>query len=152
MRNPRAAGAASGAGIGSSSLSNRSHFRPAAPQIQEVSPRKGRGGRRSRDKGNRLERAIVKALQAHGLAAERVPLSGAARGRFGGDVSVPLFGVDRRIEVKARRNGFGGIYKALGDHDFLVIKRDRGEPLFVLRLKLGAEIAVVAELGRAGAR
>jgi Holliday junction resolvase len=47
------------------------------------------GGRASRQKGNRTERAIVHVLQSHGFAAERVPLSGAARGRFGGDVSVP---------------------------------------------------------------
>jgi hypothetical protein len=33
-----------------------------------------RGGRASRDKGNRAERAIVKFLQERGFAAERVPL------------------------------------------------------------------------------
>jgi hypothetical protein len=36
------------------------------------------GGRRSRDKGAR----IVRFLQERGFAAERVPLSGAAGGRF----------------------------------------------------------------------
>jgi Holliday junction resolvase len=64
------------------------------------------GGRASREKGNRTERAIVRFLQERGFAAERVPLSGAVRGRFGGDVSVPVLGVDRRIEVKCRGNGF----------------------------------------------
>ena len=44
-----------------------------------------RGGRASRNKGNRTERAIVRLLRDRGLAGERVPLSGAARGRFGGD-------------------------------------------------------------------
>jgi Holliday junction resolvase len=102
-------------------------------------------GRKSRDKGNRVERAIVAALQGHGFAAERVPLSGAARGRFGGDVSVPLLGVDRRIEVKARRDGFAELYKWLGDHDFLIVKRDRSEPLVVLRLSEAARIAAIAE-------
>jgi Holliday junction resolvase len=34
------------------------------------------GGRASRQKGDRAERAIVKVLQDHGFAAERVPLSG----------------------------------------------------------------------------
>jgi len=43
-------------------------------------------GRRSRNKGARVERAIVQALQADGFAATRVPLSGAAGGRFAGDV------------------------------------------------------------------
>jgi hypothetical protein len=55
------------------------------------------GGRSPRGKGNRRERALVRALQQHGFAAERVPLSGAARGHFGGDLSVPLLGADRRI-------------------------------------------------------
>jgi hypothetical protein len=74
-----------------------------------------------------------------------VPLSGAARGRFGGDVSVPLLGVDRRIEVKARRNGFAQLYAWLGDHDFLILKADRKEPLVVLRLSEAARIAALAE-------
>jgi Holliday junction resolvase len=103
------------------------------------------GGRASRQKGNRTERAIVRALQDAGFAAERVPLSGAARGRFGGDVSVPLLGVDRRVEVKARGNGFRQLYDWLGDHDFLIVKADRLEPLVVLRLKFASEIAALAE-------
>jgi Holliday junction resolvase len=102
-------------------------------------------GARHRQKGSRVERAIVAALQAHGFASERVPLSGAARGRFGGDVSIPLLGVDRRIEVKARRNGFAQLYGWLGDHDFLVVKADRKEPLVVLRLSEAARIAAIAE-------
>jgi hypothetical protein len=85
------------------------------------------GGRASRQKGNRTERAIVRALQNAGFAAERVPLSGAARGRFGGDVSVPL------------------LYDWLGDHDFLIVKADRLEPLVVLRLSFASEIAALAE-------
>jgi Holliday junction resolvase len=63
-------------------------------------------GRRSRDKGNRAERHLVHLLQGAGFAAERIPLSGAAGGRFSGDVSVPLLGVDRRVEVKARAMDF----------------------------------------------
>ncbi len=35
-------------------------------------------GRHSRDKGGRTERAIVNALRASGIAAVRVPLSGAS--------------------------------------------------------------------------
>ena len=102
-------------------------------------------GARHRQKGNRVERAIVHALQDAGFAAERVPLSGAVRGRFGGDVSVPLLGVDRRVEVKARANGFRRLYDWLGDHDFLIVKADRLEPLVVLRLKFASEIAALAE-------
>ena len=48
------------------------------------------GGRRSRDKGNRTERALVRFLQDRGFAAERVPLSGSAGGRFAGDITIPF--------------------------------------------------------------
>ena len=102
-------------------------------------------GRASRDKGDRIERAIVHALQNAGFAAERVPLSGAARGRFGGDASVPLLGIDRRVEVKCRGGGFRQLYAWLDGADFLIVHADRSEPLVVLPLKLAIEIAAIAE-------
>jgi len=71
-------------------------------------------------------------LQEYGFAAERVPLSGAARGRFSGDVSVPLLGVDRRVEVKCRGNGFRELYHWLDGADFLVVKADRRDPLVIV--------------------
>ena len=46
-------------------------------------------GRRSRSKGARTERSIVNALKASGIAAVRVPLSGAVGGRFAGDEPAP---------------------------------------------------------------
>lgn len=67
-------------------------------------------GRRSRDKGARVERAIVNALQAGGFAAERVPLSGAAGGRYSGDIVLPLQGRDLCLEAKARAEGFRELY------------------------------------------
>lgn len=103
------------------------------------------GGVDRRRKGDRAERTVVRALQDRGLAGGRVPLSGAARGRFCGDVSVPLLGRDRFIEVKLRSNGFRRLYGWLGDHDFLVLKADRREPLVVLPLSLAVEIAAIAE-------
>jgi Holliday junction resolvase len=84
-----------------------------------------RGGSASRDKGARMERAIVHALQGHSLAAERVPLSGAAHGRFGGDISVPALGRDLRGEAKCR--------------------------LIVAKLELAAEIMRMAEHAKEGA-
>jgi len=80
------------------------------------------GGRGARQKGNRLERALVRALQGAGFAAERVPLSGAARGRFGGDLSVPLLGIDRRVEVKSRGSGFKQLYEWLNGADLLIVR------------------------------
>ena len=80
------------------------------PQNALENQEKKRGGRRSRDKGNRTERAIVKALQERGFGAERIPLSGAAGGSYVGDLTVPVLGVDRCVEVKARRDGFRELY------------------------------------------
>jgi Holliday junction resolvase len=104
------------------------------------------GGRFSRSKGNRTERGIVQLLQNAGFAAERVPLSGAARGRFGGDISVPLLGTDRRVEVKCRANGFAQLYAWLTDADFLVVKADRREPLVVLRLSEAIKLIKTIEI------
>jgi Holliday junction resolvase len=103
-----------------------------------------KGGSASRDKGNRAERAIVKFLKDRGFAAERVPLSGAAGGSYVGDLTVPVCGVDRIVEVKCRADGFREFYKRLVDRDILIVRADRSEPLVVLPLKLAADIAARA--------
>src|ERR1700730_10414282 len=104
-----------------------------------------RGGRASRDKGNRLERAVVRLLQDRGLGAERIPLSGSAGGSFSGDVTTPLIGRDLTIECKSRANGFLKLYSWLEGRDALIIKADRRDALVVLPLRLAAEIAIAAE-------
>ncbi len=103
-------------------------------------------GRRSRSKGARTERSIVNALQASGIAAVRVPLSGAAAAgdRFAGDIVLPLLGRDLCVEVKARADGFRELYCWLDQRDVLIVKADRQEPLVVLRLSLAVEIAKLA--------
>ena len=108
------------------------------------------GGRRSRDKGNRVERAIVRALQEHGLGAERVPLSGSAGGSYVGDLTVPLLGVDRVVEVKCRAHGFTQLYDWLDSRDILVVKADRRQPLVVIPLDLAARVAMAAEAKKGG--
>jgi Holliday junction resolvase len=100
-----------------------------------------RGGRRSRDKGNRAERAIVAFLQNNGFAAERVPLSGSVGGRYIGDVTIPLLGRDMCAEVKVRAYGFGQLYAWLDGRQILIVRQDRREPLVVLPLRLAAEVA-----------
>lgn len=107
-----------------------------------------RGGRRPRDKGNRFERRLVAALQRAGIAAERVPLSGSAGGKYAGDLSIPVLGIDRRCECKARNNGFAQLYTWLAQRDLLIVRQDRREPLVVIPLKLAVEIAVAADRGR----
>ena len=103
------------------------------------------GGRAPREKGARAERALVKFLQAHGFAAERVPLSGSAGGSFCGDLTIPILGVDRLCEVKVRAAGFAQLYSWLTNRDFLIVRADRSEPLVVIPLPLAIEIATAAE-------
>jgi len=92
-------------------------------------------GNYSRNKGLRFEREVVNALQDHGIAAERIPLSGSAGGSFSGDISCPVLGYDRRLECKIKSGGYTSIYSDLGDNFGLVIRQDRAEPLVVLRLE-----------------
>jgi Holliday junction resolvase len=101
-------------------------------------------GRRSRDKGARSERALVHFLQERGFSAEKV----SAMYRPGADISLPLLGVDRAVEVKCRSDGFRELYRWLEQRDLLIVKADRCEPLVVIRLALAAEIAAAAERSR----
>jgi Holliday junction resolvase len=102
------------------------------------------GGRASRQKGNRLERALVHALQEAGFAAERVPLNGSGGGSYTGDLIVPPLGRGLRAEAKARTNAFNQLYAWLAAADLLIVRRDRAEPLVVVPLKLAVEVATAA--------
>jgi Holliday junction resolvase len=97
--------------------------------------------KRPPQQGVRTARNIAKALQANGIAAVRVPLSGAVGGRFAGDIVLPLMGRDLYVEVKARAAGFRELYSSLDGRDVLIVKADRQEPLAVLRMSLAVEIA-----------
>jgi len=116
----------------------------APSKASSSQPKARRGGRASRDKGNRAERAIVRYLQVRGFAAERVPLSGSAGGSYLGDLTVPILNIDRIVEVKCRADGFRELYRWLIDRDILIVRADRSQPLVVLPLKLAAEIAAKA--------
>lgn len=100
---------------------------------------------RQKDKGDRAERFIVKELQALGLEAQRVPLSGAAGGKFVGDIVLEVPGIGKRLgEVKVRKDaqGFRLIEKWLreGLNDYLFLKRDYGKPFVVLTWDSFAEL------------
>lgn len=88
-------------------------------------------GKFSRDKGARIERKIRDLHEEMGVACERVPLSGAAGGSFGGDLIVDG---EFRCEVKGRANGdgFKTLERWLGENSILFLNRDRAEPLVVL--------------------
>lgn len=120
-----------------------------AADLVSAGQKRPTGGRRSRAKGNRIEREAVAILQAAGIAAERIPLSGSAGGSFVGDITAPVLGVDRRLEVKCRAAGFTTIYRWLAGHFGLVLRADQAEPLIVIRLRDFAELAVDADGRRA---
>jgi Holliday junction resolvase len=94
-------------------------------------------GRRSRDKGARTERAIVKALQAQGFMATKI----SGMYKPGADISMSLLGSDRAVEVKCRAACFRQLYDWLDERDILTVKSDRQEPLVVVRMLLAGEIA-----------
>jgi hypothetical protein len=99
-------------------------------------------GRHSRNKGAGFERELVNAFKELGLEAQRVPLSGATT-YAKGDVEV-IAGFDGKTkfvgEAKRRKNLPEWIVNALGDHDFMVMREDRGDTLVMLRLKTFGEL------------
>jgi hypothetical protein len=110
-------------------------------------------GKASRDKGKRAELEVVHILQEHGIAASRVPLSGAAGDEdetWRGDIRVPVLGDDKRFEVKCRAGGFKQIYDWKAGHFGLVIRADRQKPLVVMSLDDWARIAIIADKNRIG--
>lgn len=84
------------------------------------------GGRASRDKGARFERALAQALNG-----KRVPLSGAAAG-FKGDVVYPFRDRELKAECKSRKKGtFKTLRGWLGDNTILALK-DNGEGTLIV--------------------
>jgi hypothetical protein len=107
----------------------------------------GHGGPVPKRKGTHVERELVNQLVELGLPCFRVPLSGAAGGQWSGDIHVPLLGRTRRVEVKARGDGFRHLYSWLDNFDLLIVKADRRNPLAVLPLALMVELMLAAEHG-----
>ena len=88
-------------------------------------------GKMQRNKGARVENELVHAHIDDGIPCQRVPLSGAAGGSFGGDL---VIAGRFRAEVKARASGegFTTLERWLGENDVLLLKRNRAAPLVVL--------------------
>jgi hypothetical protein len=97
--------------------------------------------RASRRKGATEERALVRFLQARGFAAEK----SSRTGYRGPDLTVPLLGIERVVEVKCRANGFRELYAWLAGRDILIVRANRREPLCILPMWLASEIAAEAE-------
>ena len=91
-------------------------------------------GKFSRDKGARVERKIVNTLREAGIDAARVPLSGAAGGRFAADVDIRLSGTKIRGAATPRKNGagFATIQNWMQDADILFLAQNNREPIVVM--------------------
>lgn len=94
------------------------------------------GGKASRDKGANFEREIVNWHKERGVEAERVPLSGAVKGNYKGDLKI---GPEQALlaECKRRARAYQDLYDALDqdDSDMLFIRKDRGRTLVVLPIE-----------------
>ncbi len=100
----------------------------------------------SKDKGARVERYFVNKLNDAGIAAKRVPLSGAMRD-YKDDLTLPWLGLTQRGEVKARADGFKEIYKWLDPVRVLFLKANRKDGLAVMRLYHFSELLKWANIG-----
>ncbi len=91
-------------------------------------------GRRSRDKGARLERDARDALREIGFEVVKVPLSGALP-THPGDLIVTLpDGQELIVECKGRADGFKQDYQWLDGASVLLKRADRKPWLITLRL------------------
>jgi hypothetical protein len=105
-----------------------------------------RGGRRSRRKGDRVERELVEQHKALGIHAERYPLSGASRFRGSGhDLDIYACGREQAplvCEVKARKGGagFAQLERWLGEYDALFLRRNNADPLVLLPWRIWARL------------
>jgi hypothetical protein len=89
---------------------------------------------------------MARLLRDAGFAAEKSSRSGCSAP----DISVPLLGIDRKVECKVRADGFAQIYGWIDRNFALVIKRDRDTPLDVTRLSDSLHrLRVVIFVGRA---
>lgn len=98
----------------------------------------------SKRKGSSFELEVVRLLQQHGIAAEKVPLSGAVKGgSFACDakVSVPVLGRDLDVECKRRKRSFGTIDTLLAGNDALFVRDDRCRPMVVMTVEMFAALA-----------
>ena len=86
---------------------------------------------KSKKKGSAYELEVVKAHHSLGVAARKMPLSGALGGIYSGDVIV----AGLTCECKRRKRGFSTLYKYMeqgSGNDVLFLRDDREETLVVL--------------------
>lgn len=93
-------------------------------------------GRRSRNKGNNEERAIVNLHREWGVRAERTLEKGARPdGSNTWDVDIYAFGKDEAPligECKCRESIGDWVWEYLGENDFLTLRKNRKQRLYVV--------------------
>jgi hypothetical protein len=135
-----------GAGADPGGRKAAAHEARGAPQCCAGGTAGQRGGRRSRAKGNRIEREIVQRHFALGIQSERYPLSGASYFRgHGHDIDLCIFGQDEEslfVEVKSRKsgNGYATIENWLADCDVLMQRRNNADPLVCVPWRVWARL------------
>jgi Holliday junction resolvase len=105
----------------------------------------------SKRKGSGYELEIVKAFQAAGIAAVKVPLSGAVHdGRHDADVIFPCGGViEWKGECKRRGGeGFKTLYGWLDGNHVLFHRGDRSETLVTMKFSRFLELVKLAEANK----
>jgi hypothetical protein len=108
-------------------------------------------GKRSRNKGARVEREIVDAHKKIGVHAERVPLSGGTHYQGNGhDIDIYPFGLDAAplvAEVKARQDGqgFALLERWIDEYDALFLKRNNTDLLVVLPWRVWRQLLDVCK-------
>lgn len=105
-------------------------------------------------KGTRVERELVKELEALGLNARRQYASGAfgtriGEARFQGDVAFKLGDEWLKVECKARANGegFTQLERWQAGCDVLLVKRDRQAPQVVITFDVFKRLLDLANRG-----
>ena len=98
-------------------------------------------GKLSRDKGARFELEVVHLPRAHGLKAERVPLSDATSYAIGDVVITPTF-ADRpwRGECKRRKELPAWLTTPLDGCDFVALRADGHEAVALIPLQTLMEL------------
>lgn len=93
-------------------------------------------GKMARDKGNNEERAIVNLHRDYGIHAERTLEKGArSDGSSTWDIDLYVYGQDEAPiigECKCQQKIGNYIWEWLGDNDFLTLRKNRKERLYVI--------------------
>ena len=94
------------------------------------------GGRSAKVKGSTFEREVVNDLKEMGCNAQRIPLSGALKGDYAGDIR---FGKQLGLlgECKRRKRAWADLYQAIAQDssDVVFIRSDNQKTLAVMPME-----------------